>query len=99
MEEAEDGIDALGKYEQSVREGRRFDGVFLDFVMPRMDGPRAACELRSRGYKQPIIGVTGNVLPQDVDCFVSHGANSVISKPLQAKGLDEALQAMGKHWD
>ena len=92
--EAEDGLQALDKYEQSLCEQRFFDGVFMDFVMPRMNGPQAAHELRSRGFKQPIIGVTGNVLSQDVDCFLAQGANSVLSKPLQVVDLDAALRSM-----
>ena len=39
--EAEDGVDAVKAYKKSIVDGTPFDCVFMDFVMPHMDGPTA----------------------------------------------------------
>ena len=38
-----------------------------------------------------IIGITGNALPEDIDLFVSSGANQVVTKPLSRAKLMDAL--------
>jgi CheY-like chemotaxis protein len=36
-------------------------------------------------------GITGNALPEDIDFFVSSGANQVVTKPLSKAKLLDAL--------
>jgi signal transduction histidine kinase/DNA-binding NarL/FixJ family response regulator len=62
-------------------EGVAYDCILLDSEMPNMNGPTAASRLRSLGYKLPIIGLTGNVLSDDVTNFIQHGADHVMFKP------------------
>ena len=38
-----------------------------------------------------VAGITGNALPDDIDLFVSSGANHVITKPLSRVKLMDAL--------
>mmetsp|Transcript_17157 Transcript_17157/g.28687 ORF Transcript_17157/g.28687 Transcript_17157/m.28687 type:complete len:1014 (-) Transcript_17157:413-3454(-) len=59
----------------------KYDCVLLDSEMPKMNGPTAARRLRGMGYKLPIIGLTGNVLAEDVANFLQHGADHVMFKP------------------
>jgi CheY-like chemotaxis protein len=47
-----------------------------------MHGPEATAELRKAGFDGLVIGVTGNVLQDDIDHFLRSGANAVLSKPL-----------------
>ena len=47
--------------------------------------------MRSLGYKGLVLGVTGNVLPSDVEHFMAHGANRVIPKPLKADMLKKIV--------
>jgi CheY-like chemotaxis protein len=67
------------------------DFIFMDFEMPRMNGPDATLALRKRGITVPIIGVTGNVLPADKEHFLKHGATSVFHKPLDLVQLKEEM--------
>ena len=41
-----------------------------------------------------MLGVTGNVLPSDVEHFMSHGANRVIPKPLKADMLKKIVEGV-----
>jgi CheY-like chemotaxis protein len=56
--------------------------------MPFMRGPDAASILRKRGFCGIICGVTGNVLKEDLERFLSSGANFVLPKPLDLKVED-----------
>jgi hypothetical protein len=47
---------------------------------------------RELGYSGPIFGVTGNVLPSDVDHFLSKGADVVLGKPLKISELKAAIR-------
>jgi CheY-like chemotaxis protein len=56
--------------------------------MPIMDGPTAAKSIRKLGLKVNIIGITGNVLPDDIKCFKACGANDVRAKPVKIVDLN-----------
>lgn len=85
--EAADGEDCVTKMTQFKQDGQAIDMVFMDFEMPKMNGPDATQALRDMGLTIPIIGVTGNVLPADKEYFLNHGANAVLHKPLSIEQL------------
>lgn len=47
--------------------------------------------IRSGGFKHLIIGVTGNSLEEELDEFLSAGADLVIVKPLKNQALQQLL--------
>jgi CheY-like chemotaxis protein len=48
-----------------------------------MNGQTTARELRKRGFKGLIIGLTGHVERNELDSFVASGADHVFLKPLR----------------
>jgi CheY-like chemotaxis protein len=60
-----------------------------------MNGPTAANEIRSAGFDVFIVGVTGNMLPEDVAYFLGCGANAVLSKPFKIAELEELWMEHG----
>ena len=46
------------------------------------------------GYRGPVIGVTGNAVVSDVDKYLAHGADAVLTKPLNVTRLEECLAGM-----
>ena len=86
--EAEDGKQALEIVMLAINESEEVpDIILMDFIMPVMDGPTASKAIRDIGYKGIIIGVTGNALPADIDTFLSHGADRVLTKPFRLEIL------------
>ena len=52
-------MEALRLVGNSFRSGKAFDAIFMDCIMPIMDGPTAAREILSIGYTGIIVGFTG----------------------------------------
>jgi len=85
---APDGKEAIEVFENADAEGRPFDTILMDSEMEFMNGPTATRALRKKGYTDTlIVGVTGNVLPEDVEFFKSMGADEVLGKPLKLSDL------------
>jgi CheY-like chemotaxis protein len=88
-DEAENGQDCLMKIMSGVKS---YDAILMDYEMPILNGPLAAQKLREMKFDLPIIGLTGNVLPEDREYYLSQGANLVLTKPLQVQQLIDYLE-------
>jgi len=86
--EAVDGQDAIDKVKQATADGSPFDTILMDYEMPVMNGPASSKGIRELGCDSFIVGVTGNVLEDDVTFFKSCGANAVLAKPLDFTELE-----------
>ena len=91
--EAEDGLEALDEYSKHKDRNIEFHFVFMDYMMPNMNGPDATKKLRDLGYRGKIIGLTGNTDQSDVDIFMTNGADAVLFKPLDIEALDSVLHS------
>uniref|UniRef100_A0A7S3L1K4 histidine kinase n=1 Tax=Amphora coffeiformis TaxID=265554 RepID=A0A7S3L1K4_9STRA len=91
-DEAENGQLALDKIRHAQEAGLPdYDLILLDSEMPVLNGPLTAQTIRKYdGYgKVLIVGITGNILPEDVHYFESCGANRVLGKPIRIDVLEE----------
>ena len=88
---AEDGQQGIDVYQRLEAAGTHVDAIVMDFEMPVMNGPTATKAIRDLGCTCFIAGVTGNILPQDVDYFRAQGANTVIAKPLNIDVFESYL--------
>ena len=81
--EADNGLKALEALRQQP-----FDVVLMDMVMPEMDGIEATAALRQSlgvpACDTPVLGLTANVNPQDLERFSAAGVNAVVLKPFDA---------------
>ncbi len=71
-----------------------FDLILMDISMPRMDGRQATAAIRSgRGASRdvPIVALTANVLPEDVEGFLADGMTDALAKPLDREALRRIL--------
>jgi len=91
---AENGMESIGLVKKLWGSSEQFDVICMDYEMPVCDGPTAARSLRDMDCKIPIIGVTGNVLQEDLRYFVSQGASVVLPKPVVMKSLEEELRKL-----
>jgi signal transduction histidine kinase/ActR/RegA family two-component response regulator len=92
---AEDGEVALAMVKEAILDENPYDTILLDYEMPVMNGPTTAKELRAMGCDVFIVGVTGNMLAEDVTYFQSCGADAVLGKPINIASLDEIWSEYG----
>ena len=90
-DQAEDGAVAVQKVKDIIATGGHYDAILCDYEMPVMDGPTAAKHIRALGCDSFIVGITGNLFPEDVSHFKSCGANLVLPKPLDMAVLMDAF--------
>jgi signal transduction histidine kinase/response regulator RpfG family c-di-GMP phosphodiesterase len=67
-----------------------FDIVFMDHMMPEMDGVEATAEIRKLGGKYkylPIIALTANAVHGIREMFLSNGFFGFISKPIDMQEM------------
>ncbi|MCL2052465.1 MAG: ATP-binding protein [Lachnospiraceae bacterium] len=84
---AKSGFEAL----DIVKEIDDFDIIFMDHMMPDMDGIETTRHLRERGYKGVIVALTANALVGSADMFLNNGFNDFISKPINIKAMNVIL--------
>ncbi len=72
-----------------------YDLVFMDHMMPEMDGIDATTEIRKLPgeYFQslPIVALTANALVGARELFVKEGMNDFLSKPIELRRLNDVL--------
>jgi len=81
------GYDAVEK----VKAGEVFDIIFMDHMMPGMDGIEATKIIRSMGYDHPIVALTANTFKGATEMFMSNGFSGFISKPIDLNQLNSYL--------
>lgn len=90
IEEAASGREAVDKVRQT-----KYDIIFMDHMMPEMDGIEAVQIIRKdcgeNGALPVIIALTANAMEGVREMFLKEGFQDFITKPLDKKTLNEAL--------
>ena len=84
------GFEAIDR----IREGKVFDIIFMDHMMPKMDGVEAVKIIRELGYANPIIALTANALTGQAEVFIKNGFDGFISKPIDIRQMNAVLNKM-----
>jgi CheY-like chemotaxis protein len=84
------GFDAVDR----VKAGKVYDIVFMDHMMPKMDGIETTKNLRNLGYTHPVIALTANALTGHAEMFMNNGFDGFISKPIDVRQLNVLLNKL-----
>ena len=87
---AEDGQIAVNKCRNY-----QYGLIVMDNMMPVMTGKDATTVLRKQNYRGLVVGLTGNVLDEDLEEFRESGCDEVITKPLDVPELRRTLISLG----
>ena len=87
---ADSGFAAIEK----VKSGQVFDIIFMDHMMPQMDGIETTKRLREMGYKAPIVALTANAVSGQAEVFLRNGFDEFISKPIDIRQLNNVLNKL-----
>jgi PAS domain S-box-containing protein len=73
-----------------------YNAIFMDHMMPGMDGVEAAKLIRAMGkeyaQKIPIIALTANAVAGSEQMFLDNGFNAFLAKPFNVMNLDAIIQ-------
>ena len=85
------GIEALTKCEEA-----EYDLIFMDHMMPDLDGIETLRRLRRMpqeyNQKVPVIALTANAMSGAREMFMSEGFQGFVPKPIQRNVLERAIR-------
>jgi CheY-like chemotaxis protein len=81
------------------KEEIRYNAIFMDHMMPGMDGVEAVRIIREEigteyAKAVPIIALTANAIVGNEEMFLKHGFQAFLSKPIEIMRLDSVIN----HW-
>lgn len=75
---------------------RKYDVIFMDHMMPGMDGVEAMKQIRARLGREkkniPIIALTANAASTAREMFIKEGFDGFIAKPIEINELEHVLK-------
>ena len=102
-EMAEDGIQGLSLFQQSLSENRPYDAVFLDIMMPKLEGQEVLQKIRALEETKQILPPTSVKIIMTtalgdseniMEAFKSQ-ADAYLIKPIMQNKLFETMQKAG----
>ena len=88
---AESGREAIEKYEKGD-----YDVIFMDHMMPEMDGVEAMKRIRhvaDSSFRHPvIIALTANALSGAREMFMNEGFDGFIAKPIDISEFERVMK-------
>jgi len=87
VEFAENGAEAVAKTRLSSH-----DIIFMDCLMPEMDGWNATLEIRRLDSRTPIVATTANATADDKTRCMKVGMNDYLSKPLRMAEMVRVME-------
>ena len=88
VREASSGEECL----EIINEGKKFDLLLMDEMMPGLSGSETMIKLKENGYKVPIVVLTADVDVSARDKYLSLGYDDYLGKPINIKELEEVLK-------
>ena len=87
------GAEAVDLVQQN-----RYDLIFMDHMMPGMDGIEATSRIRAMEYgegyfrKLPIVALTANAVSGQREMFLQNGINDFLAKPIDIQKMNDILE-------
>jgi len=90
-------VDKVSSGEEAIEKVRSntYDLVFMDYMMPVMDGIETTMEIRKLGKEYenlPIIALTANTISGAKEMFLANGFSDFLAKPINMHELNEIIK-------
>jgi signal transduction histidine kinase len=85
---AESGMSAINLIEKN-----EYDLVLMDIQMPDLDGHETTRRLRELNFTKPIIAISANAYPEDIQKSLGSGMNGHLHKPFTERELFQVISS------
>ena len=89
-----DSVDGGFRAIDLVEAGDRYDIIFMDHMMPELDGIETTKRLREMGYTGSIVALTANAVAGQANLFLESGFDDFISKTIDIRQLNIVLNKL-----
>ncbi len=86
IEIAKNGAEAV-----ELMEKQKFDVLFMDLLMPEMDGYQAAEHIRAAGHTLPIVAMSADETDETRKAAFEAGMNDYLMKPTRVESIKHLL--------
>jgi len=90
IETAASGFEAIEK----IKDGNVYDIIFMDHMMPKMNGIETTKKIRGLGYIHPVVALTANAVTGSSAVFLDNGFDAFLSKPIDNRELNSSLNRL-----
>lgn len=87
VETSNSGFECIDK----INGNNKYDLVFMDIMMPEMDGVQTMKKLKGMSYGSPIVALTADAVEGSKDRYIREGFDDYIAKPLNNVSLEQTL--------
>ena len=87
-------IDTAISGEEALKKvnDERYDLIFMDIMMPKMNGVETLYKLReNEDFTTPVVALTADAIEGTDEKYLSVGFNSYLSKPIDRKLLNKVI--------
>ena len=92
VDSASSGKECITKVQNT-----NYDIIFMDYMMPEMDGIETLQELKKLGISlPPVVVLTANVIAGMREKYLSSGFDEFLAKPLNPKDLERVVNLFFK---
>lgn len=95
VELASNGAQAVQMALAAHRKGSDYQIILMDVQMPFVDGLEATRQIRDAGLdavRLPIVALSANAYPEDVDQCLAAGMQAHVAKPVQLQMLKDVVE-------
>ncbi|MDO4996748.1 MAG: ATP-binding protein [Bacilli bacterium] len=82
------GIECINK----INNGETYNLIFMDIMMPEMDGIETMKKLKEMGFSSPIVALTADAMEGSREKYLSAGFDDYLSKPIDQMTISETLE-------
>jgi len=86
IEIAKHGMEAIEMVDR-----KKYDVIFMDLLMPEMDGYQAAGKIREAGHNLPIIALSADETEDTKKAAFKAGMNEYLLKPARVESIKQLL--------
>lgn len=94
VDTAFNGVQAISKVKDLLKEGKEYDVIILDRMMPMKDGIETLREIKNMGIESGIIILTAKDTVEDKVFGLAAGADDYMVKPFNVKELVARIHSL-----